>query len=184
MTPLQRIKGRCRIDSITGCWNWTGATSNSNGGTTRQPRMHSEDYTRDPSGKIKTTQTGNRAAWHAYTGKPIPQGHRVFKADCCTNGMCVNPEHLQCGTTSDWGRSVAAKEIWRGSQTRINANRIIGRKLAALTPEQVREIHASQDKGIDLAERLGATPQLVSRARNQHMAYVRHAVGNPWGGLL
>lgn len=184
MTPIERIKGRCTVDEITGCWIWKGATSNSNGGKFRQPRVHSEDYTVDPSGQTKKTQTGNRAAWHAHTGKPIAPGHRVFKAACCTNGLRINPAHLQCGSTAEWGRSVAGKGIWRGVTERINANRLIGRKHAALTPEQVREIHASDDKGIDLADRLGVSAQIVSRARNQHMAYVRQAVGNPWGGLL
>lgn len=181
---IQRIKGRCRIDSITGCWNWTGATSPDNGGTSRQPRIYSEDYTRDTSGKTKTVQTGNRAAWHAATGKPIAPGHRVFKSACCTNNMCVNPDHMQCGTTKEWGRSVVAKEIWRGVSARVNANRRMGRRRAALTPDQVREILASNATGLELAERLDVTPQLISKARNQRMAYMRQVVGNPWGGLL
>ena len=184
MTPLQRIKGRCTVDEITGCWIWKGATSQSNGGATRQPRMHSEDYTLDPTGKTKTVQTGNRAAWHAKTGKPIPKGHRVFKSAECNDELCVNPDHLQCGTMKEWGQSVADKGIWKGIAVRINANRLIGRKQAALTPEQVRAIHASGDTGLALADRFEVSPQLVSRVRNQRMAYVRQAIGNPWGGLL
>lgn len=183
MTPLQRIKDRCTVDEITGCWIWKGATSPSNGGKTRQPRVHSEDYTADPTGKVKTTQTGNRAAWHAANRKPIPSGHRVFKAPCCTNGLCVNPAHLQCGTTEDWGQSVATKGIWRGVPARIAANRAIGRANSVVTPEMAREIAASPDLGIHISARLGIGRSVVSRVRRGQLRSIA-AVTNPFAGLL
>lgn len=184
MTPIDRIKSRCTVDEITGCWIWKGGTSPSNGGKFRQPRIHSEDYTADPTGKTKAIQTGNRAAWHAYTKKPIPDGYRVFKANHCHDGLCVNPAHLKCGTFADWGRSIAEKAVWRGVSARINANRLSGRKRAGLTPEQVLEVQTSDEKGVVIAKRLGVSQQLISDARNQRLAYVRQTTGNPWGGLL
>lgn len=184
MTELSRLKGRCYIDPITGCWLWKGATSMSNGGTTEQPHVYSTDYTKDPSGATKTVQTGNRAAWHAHTGKPIPAGHRVYKAACCSHNLCINPAHMACGTNTDWGRSVQAKGIWRGVPARINASRITGKKRAKITRAMALEIINSEETGIALAARLQLTPKMVSKARNQRIPYVRELVGNPWSGLL
>ncbi len=183
MTPLQRIKSRCRVDSITGCWIWTGATSKSNGGTTVQPRIHCEDYTRDASGKTKTVQSGNHAAWHAFTGKPIPAGHRVFKTACCTDGMCVNPAHLQCGTTTEWGSSLTSKGIWKGQATRIRANRAIGRTRSHVTPAMAAEILKSNETGLQLAARLQIGDSVVSRVRRGQLPSI-HQINNPFAGLM
>lgn len=183
MTPINKIKDRCRIDELSGCWIWTGATSVSNGGQTHQPRAWSVDYSKDLSGKTKTVQTGNRAAWHAVTGKPIPEGHLVFKAACCTNGLCVNPAHLQCGTTEDWGKSVAAKEIWKDQQTRIQANRAIGRARSVVTPELVREIQSSSESGLSFAARTGIPNSVISRVRRGQLKSVV-SVNNPFLGLM
>lgn len=184
MTPttLPDIKGRCHIDSITGCWLWRGATSPSNGGLTLQPRIHATCYTTDPTGATKKTQTGNRAAWHTANQKPLPKGWRVFKADCCTNGLCINPEHLKAGTTKQWGQSVARNGNWKNVPSRIAANRASGRRNAALTNEQLREVQLSSETGLALAARMGVSPQLISRHRRQKTAASRAV--NYWGGLL
>lgn len=183
ITPIQRIKDRCRIDSITGCWVWTGATSSSNDGTTQQPRIHSEDYTRDPSGKTRAVQTGNRAAWHAHTGKPIPEGHRVFKTVACTHPLCVNPAHLQCGTTTAWGHSLSARGIFKGQAKRINASRATGRARTHATPAKAREILTSTETGVQLAARLQISASVVSKVRRGQLPSI-HQINNPFAGLM
>jgi len=182
MTPIEKIKGRCRIDDLTDCWIWTGSTSSSNGGKTRQPRMHSVDYTADPTGGVKVVQTGNRAAWHAHTGTPIAPGHRVYKRNCI-NGLCVNPEHLACGTSTQWGAQVAQHGHWRDQPARIAANRATGRARSVVTPSMVRDIQSSAETGLALAARLGIGTSVVSRARRGQLKAVTQ-VGNFFSGLM
>lgn len=182
MTPIDNIKNRCHIDSITGCWLWRGAVSVSNGGTTKQPRVHSVDYSRDHTGNTKTVQTGNRAAWHAHTGKPIPAGHRVFKSHGCTTALCVNPSHLQCGSNTDWGNTVASKGIWKGSNARIQANRATGRRRSCIDVATASEIRCSKESGQAIAARLGIGASVVSKARRGEMKSM--LVGNPFAGLM
>lgn len=183
MTPLEKIKSRCHIDDITGCWVWKGAVSRSNGGQFNQPRVYSEDYTADATGKTKVVQTGNRAAWHAATGKPIPNGHRVYKSARCTNGLCVNPAHLECGTTADWGAAVAKKGHWKGVNDRIQANRAIARTKTEVTPELAREILASHETGRAISCRLKLHVSIVSRVRTGQLVSVL-TQGNPFAGLM
>lgn len=184
MTPaLQKIKDRCRIDSITGCWLWTGAVAMSNGGATKQARIHTEDYTQDETGNTKRVQPGNRAAWHALTGKPIPAGHRVFKTADCNDTLCVNPAHMQCGTTNDWGNSLASKGVWKGQAARIRANRAIGRTRSNVTPSVAAEILNSNETGQQLSARLQLGPTVVSRVRRGQMRSIQQ-INNPFAGLM
>lgn len=182
MTELDRIKGRCHIDEITGCWEWRGSTTASNGGLTHTPRAWTTDYTLDPTGQTKTVQTGNRAAWHAHTGQPIPQGHRVYKNKLCANGLCVNPAHLACGTDEQWGKAVAKKGIWKNSARRIKANRATGRKNSHVTPEILAYIQSSEKTGVALAAELGIKPSVVSNARRGRMKSIQSR--NPFAGLM
>lgn len=183
MTPLAKIKNRCRIDDITGCWIWTGAVRGSNGGLTRMPNVYSEDYTADPTGNTKKTQTGNRAAWHAITGQPIPEGHRVFKAPCCSEGLCVNPGHMACGTTAQWGKSVTTRGNCKGSHARIQANRALGRSKSHVTAEIAQEIRSSPETGRALSSRLDISESVISRVRTGQLLSVL-AVQNPFAGLM
>ena len=183
MSPIDKIKDRCRIDTFTGCWVWAGALSPSNGGKTKQPRLWAPDYTLDASGNTKTVQTGNRAAWHASTGAAIPAGWRVFKAAACNNGLCVNPAHLQCGSTSAWGQSVAAKAIWKGQQTRIKANRATGRARSYVTTDMAREIQASDETGVQISARTGLNNSIVSKVRTGQLVSVL-AINNPFSRLM
>ena len=176
------IKDRCRVDEFTDCWIWTGATSPSNAGKTRVPRVWATDYSADPTGATKTIQTGNRAAWHATTRKPIAPGHRVYRSSTCGNLLCVNPDHLSCGSFTDWGKAVAKRGTWKGSNTRIQANRAIGRKRSHITAEMLHEINHSNDTGQALSVRLGVRATVISKARRGEMK--SWGVANPFSGLM
>lgn len=175
MTPLQKIKDRCRIDEITGCWIWTGATSSG-----RYPRIYAPDYTTN-GGKHKS-QTGARAVWHVKTGKAIPPGFRVFHKKCSEDG-CVNPAHLECGPTAAWGQQLQETGAWKNQPNRIQANRATGRARSVVTPAMAREIAASTDRGTHLSARLGIGRTVVSRVRRGQLRSVV-AVTNPFAGLM
>jgi hypothetical protein len=170
---LQSIKDRCRIDADTGCWHWSGAKAQG-----KYPRIHAPDYS---DGGTMRVQTGLRAAWQASTGKAIPTGHRVYHRDC-SNHTCVNPAHIACGPTADWGKQVAKTGAWKNQPKRIIANRATGRKRSLVTPSAAHYIATSSSTGRALALELGLSNALVSRVRrSKHMA--SHAA-NPFAGLL
>lgn len=174
---LQRILDRCRIDPDTGCWIWSGAIS-----AGHYPRVWAPDHTR-LSGRM-CTQAGTRGVWHAHTGRPIPQGWRVYHAHCADQ-LCLNPAHLRCGPTADWGKTVAQHGIWKRQRTRIEANRAIGRARSHVTPELAAEILASHETGAALAARLGIGPGVISKVRTGGMrCHALNAANNPFAALM
>ena len=86
-----------------------------------------------------------RVVWEECFG-PIPDGLCVLHR--CDNPPCVNPEHLFLGTKGDNNRDAAAKGRSRGK--------------ARLTPDQVREIRASDETQQSLGDRFGISQSSVS----------------------
>lgn len=169
---LDDIRARCFITE-DGCWEWRGALSEG-----RWPRVHAPDLSKP--GAPKTPQPGRRAVWQMVTGEPIPKGHRVFGT--CECDTCLNPEHMDCGTTAKMGRFSRKTGRFKCQPTRIAANRMIGRQRADLTAEQVAAIQLSDEPGTVWAKRLGVSRQTVSRARKGLM--VSLAAANPFAGLV
>lgn len=170
---MDDIKGRCRIDELTGCWLWVGAKSEG------WPRIWAPDYT-NHGGEL-STQTGRRAVWHIKTGQPIPNGWRVFGT--CDSAVCLNPAHMVCEPTGAHGQKVAASGRLKGRITRITANRAAGRKRSSLTPELIQIIRESSETGVELQKRLGISRTTVSRVRTRKtLAF--DPVGGVFTGLL
>lgn len=174
MSALERIKGSCHIDEITGCWIWMGALS-----AGRYPRVHAANLSK---GGVMQVQTGARAVWQASTGKPIPQGHRVYHASC-TNERCICPAHLACGPTTEWGKALSKQGKWKGQAKRISANRAIGRKRSVVSLDALRDIQASDETGRAMALRLGLNESVVSKARRGELKSLQ-VLANPFAGLL
>lgn len=151
---LERIKGRCRIDEITGCWVWTGAMS---GGLT--PAIHAMDYRR---GRM-VTQTGQRAAWQAAKERALPKRWRVWRT--CANHVCVNPDHLMAGSAQAYGEHIIRTGRFRGSELRRLANIATGVALRKVTDEQVLEVMTSGETLEVAAARLGVAKSTVARYR-------------------
>ncbi|MGE0349826.1 hypothetical protein [Hydrogenophaga sp.] len=169
---LDDIKDRCFITE-EGCWEWRGALSDG-----RWPRVHAPNHSKP--GSPKEVQGGRRAVWQIATGKPIPKGWRVFGT--CNCETCLNPEHMDSGTTAKVGRFTRRTGRFKCNPARIAANRRLGRNRAALTAEQVAAIQQSDEPGTVWAKRLNVSRQTVSRARNGLM--VSLASANPFAGLV
>ena len=171
---LEQIKARCVIEEETGCWHWTGALSDG-----KWPRVYAPNHSKE--GSPIQVQTGRRAVWHVLTGKAIPDGYRVHGR--CDDPQCLNPDHMRCGPTAEWGKTLRRKGIYKGKAKRILANRATGRARSALTPELIKEITTSEETGEALASRLGLSRSVVSKARRGR-AKSFLALANPFSGLI
>lgn len=171
---LQRIKEGCHIDELTGCWIWMGALS-----AGRYPRVHAANLSK---GGAMQVQTGARAVWQAHTGKPIPEGHRVYHPKC-TNERCICPQHLACGPTTDWGKALSKQGKWKGQATRIRANRSTGRKRSHISLTMLQEIQASDETSRAMATRMGLSESVLSNARRGKLKSLQE-LGNPFAGLM
>ncbi len=169
---LDDIKAGCFITE-SGCWEWRGALSEG-----RWPRVHAPDLSKP--GAPKRPQQGRRAVWQIATGQPIPKGWRVFYT--CSCETCLNPEHMDCGTTAKVGRFTRKTGRFRCTPARIVANLRTARNLCSLTAEQVAAIQQSDEPGSVWAKRLNVSKQTVSRAKNGLM--VSLASANPFAGLV
>lgn len=152
MKTLEDIRGRCRM--VDGHWIWAGALRPDG-----RANIYGPDYTK---GGMKT-QIGPRAVWHVSTGKPIPNGWRVYGN--CDEPACVNPAHIECTSPVARGKHVQETGALKGSPRRILANRAIGRKRATLTPALIAEIQLSPETGVQLTARLGIGRATISKAR-------------------
>lgn len=145
---LKMIRDRC--DDVGDCWIWRDAV-----GRTGYPIM-------------KRSQRGGcmlvRRVVVALDGRPAAPRQPVM----CTCGekRCVNPAHLQPTTISAVAKAAAAKGSF---STTARAARIAQAKRASsqakLTLEQVREIRASDESNLALAERFGVNRSRIGAIR-------------------
>jgi len=97
----------------------------------------------------------HRLAYCEAAGVPIESITGYVVRHRCDNPRCINPEHLELGTTQDnvddmWGRGRASFGERHG---------------ATLTADDVKFIRESPDKGVDLAARFGVSASHISRVR-------------------
>lgn len=83
----------------------------------------------------------------------------LFVCHRCDNRACCNPAHLFLGTAADNNEDAKSKG-------RANAPRGETHPRAKLTSEQVTEIRASTERGIDLAKRYGVATSTISEIRS------------------
>lgn len=168
---IEDIKARCFIDD-DGCWIWRGGQSRG------FPRIFAPNHQKP--GSPKEAQPGRRAAWHVATGKPIPDGHRVYGT--CMKPLCVNPACAKCGTGQDVGDFTVATGRYRNQARRIAASRLTGRKRSSVSAALVAEIQSSNETGRAIARRLQVGRGVAYRARRgELLAFV--PIGSVFGGL-
>lgn len=171
---LDDIKARCHIND-DGCWVWKGALSEK-----KWPRVWAPDHSKP--GSPMRSQPGRRAVWNVKTGKPIPEGHRVYGT--CECDQCLNPAHSKCGPTADLGKHIQATGKYKGSAKRIAANRATGRTRAKTTPEMLAEIRSSDLPGTVLSEELKVSRQIISKARKGTSGLCWEPLGGMFSQLM
>lgn len=85
-----RFVSKVRVDSATGCWNWTGST----GGAPGFPQHVYGRYW--PITGVRFCQIAHRYAYEFATVAKIPAGLELDHR--CENKLCVNPAHLELVT--------------------------------------------------------------------------------------
>lgn len=137
----QRLFSRLEVDSLTGCWNWTGPKIGKGYGMIRVP------WTRTP-GYI------HRLSWMIANGD-IPEGMQVCHK--CDNRICARPDHLFLGTCGDNLQDMKGKGRHLYGERNTEAK---------LTEEQVLQIHALGKTGLSqakIAARFGVGQMTISR---------------------
>lgn len=121
-----------RVNKTTGCWLWTGGTTNGYGELS----------------KDGVSQRTNRLSWEIHFGKPPSHLHVCHT---CDNPLCVNPRHLFLGTDLDNNRDMRAKN--RGSTPPLHKGQT--HPNAKITDAQAAEIRESTLSATSLASRYG-----------------------------
>lgn len=134
--PLERLCRGIEVDSVTGCWNWVGATTSGYG------EIHVDG----------SPELTHRLMWMSVFG-PISDG--LFVCHKCDNRPCCNPEHLFLGTTLDNMRDMSRKG--RAARGTRNPRAVLTEDVVAAVKHHL----ADGMRGVDLAELLGLTQQVI-----------------------
>ena len=146
-SPIERIQRMVVVDLATGCWNWTGSTTNGYG------RLITGSRT---SGTRKTI-SAHRFSYQELKGEI---GSGLYVCHSCDNKKCVNPNHLFLGTHQD---NVDDRES-KGRNNHVTKERV---GTAKLTETDVISAKRLRDKGLsfqEIADRFAVGKHAVMRA--------------------
>lgn len=128
---LNAIKGRCFVDSETGCWLWRGAMVRS---TTRKIGPTTRVWLpAGACGERASITTAAKAAW-MLAGKALPDGCVVWR-HVCTRTDCINPAHGKSGTRQEMHKAMASSGRHKGNPMRAVVN--AQNRASMLTPVDV-----------------------------------------------
>lgn len=140
-TAAAKLLAKIKINSETGCWEWTASENGSGYGEIRI--NYKKRYT-------------HRLSYELHIG-PIPKGMHVCHK--CDNPRCANPEHLFLGTAAD----NAADKAKKGRSHRLQG---MASPNAKLTDADVMSIRAAVGiTNVDLAKQYGIGRQYLSQLR-------------------
>jgi hypothetical protein len=151
VTLEKRLLSKRKIDSVTGCWLWTGYIN----------QLHGYGYInvggRPPQGRPRHVHRVAASLWLGFD-----MDDPRFVCHRCDNRPCFNPDHLFIGTQKDNIRDALKKGRCSNGNPR-------------LTAEDAREIERLAKSGVVhrvLADRFGVSRPLVSKIV-RHETWVR-----------
>jgi hypothetical protein len=113
-----------------------------------------------------------KALW-IMAGKPIPDGHLIYRH--CINRCCVNPNtgHCKSGTTKTMWQHLTKNGKFKGNPNRTAINRM--NAASRRTPETViRQIETMLADGVkreDIAARLNIDRHVITQVRQRRHFY-------------
>ena len=126
---IERFHQKYEINE-SGCWMWTGGTRPNSKGVP-YPRHWTDDF---------KSIGAHRFSFQLAHGE-IPQG--MYICHKCDTPLCVNPDHLFCGSHQDNMRDMVAKQrsfVGRGEDKKGRA------KLTNQQADQIRNMSMSHSK--------------------------------------
>lgn len=142
---VERFHKKYEIKS-NGCWIWTGGTRANCKGVL-YPRHHQDN------GK----GTGaHRFSFSIFHG-PIPKG--MYVCHKCDTPLCVNPDHLFCGTHHD---NMSDMIIKNRSYKGRGENK---KGVAKLTDQQAKKIREMVGSYSEISKLFGVSPSVIGRIK-------------------
>ena len=136
---VNRFLTRFVVDSDSGCYNWTGATS---------PNGYGLMWT-----GMKLIGA-HRFSWLVFNGSDIPEG--MYICHKCDNKKCVNIDHLYLGTPSDNMGDRESRITWKKSQ----GGNV---KLSSSDAEEIRRLYKTgKYTQLEIAGRYNVSRQHIS----------------------
>lgn len=135
------------IDSVTGCWDWTGATNPKGYGVITFGSRH----------KLRGINA-HRLSWMKHRGA-IPAGLLVLHK--CDNSLCLNPDHLYLGSYQDNVDDM----VFRG--------RGHGQKVTAEIAKQVWELISQRKRVKEIIAITGITSAMYTTIRQRSGIWFR-----------
>lgn len=161
---LEDIRQRCSIDPDTGCWVWKG-NMNSSG-------VPSVNLRAGVIGASNVVTSARRAAW-LLSGRRAGPKQAVYRAACCNEPRCVNPQHAGVGSMGSQTVASAVRDPAAFRHPAKLAGLVRCHIERAVAPERVAAIERSLEAGQTLEQAAQAHGVHVhtarSIARRQHV---------------
>jgi hypothetical protein len=143
-----RFWSKVDMSNRAGCWNWTASISKNGYGSFKL------------FGKAQTT---SRVAY--WIGHGTPAGEMMV-LHTCDNRACCNPAHLYLGDVKQNTRDMMERGRHRSGPVKGEQNG--NAKLSEADVLEIKRQIAAGDKNQAIADRFGATHQMISKIRNGH----------------
>lgn len=150
---IEDVRSRCRVDDITGCWEWAGACSHSRGQA--EPRLWLPQAQR--------TVTLPYASWVLSGRRPLRKGEVVWRKCGCS--LCGNPEHMMAATRKQRGEWIARRGTLRGHTARRLKSVAAVRARSPITIELAQWAIESPQSGVEVAHAFGLSAATISAIR-------------------
>lgn len=136
-----RFHDKVMPEPNTGCWLWVGAVKELGYGVIGLGR------------RDEGTAKAHRVSWELHRG-PIPEGMCILHR--CDQPMCVNPNHLFCGTLAD-----NMQDCVRKGRNYLPDNKGEKATWSKLTEDAVRDIRSRVLAGTEYARKYNVSKSAI-----------------------